>query len=283
MKTFFLSFPRLSISLRVPEGLAQDVRAAFHHSLAIDSGPPALHEYVVQISPKGLTLFQDGRMADTLDSALELLNHLEESIEVLLIKAVDDWAAFHAGAVQIGNDGWMIAGNPDTGKTTTTFQLIEIGGLFMCEEVCPVAPEPFLIHPYPQVLTMSRSYAEAFCAMRPVKEGKLTMPNSTLARYAPKRAAPGPVPLHVILLPVYDPACTPAIQSLSPETVLTELLSYCFPPNGDDERLFDAVISISERCRIFRLRTNGLQSTRRLLTELAGRDRLDAAFTSHLR
>ena len=74
--------------------------------------------------------------------------------------------------------------------------------------------------------------------------------------------------LKVILLPLYDPACTPGIEPLSPENILTELLGYCFPPNRDDECLFDAVIGICERTRIFRLRTKCLESTQELLEEL---------------
>jgi len=42
----------------------------------------------------------------------------------------------------IGDSACVIAGDPDTGKTTTTFNLIEMGQIFLCEEVVPVNPIP---------------------------------------------------------------------------------------------------------------------------------------------
>ena len=268
MKTFFFSFPGLPVSLTVPDEMVPDIRAAFRHSISPETDPVAFHEYVIQPTSNGLVLLKNGRIEGNFGSSIEALNHLEEAIEVLLIRSMDDWVAFHAGAVEIEGAGCLIAGDPDTGKTTTAFNLIEMGGLFLCEEVSPIDPESLLIYPYPQVLTMSRRYAEAYLSVSSVRNGDLTLLNSDMARYGPHQAGSGPVLLKIILLPGYDPSCTPGIEALSPETVFTELLGYCFPPNRDDEYLFDAVIRICEQARIFRLRTNGIQSTQQLLEDL---------------
>jgi len=272
MKTFFLSFPHLNISLTAPDEIIADIQAAFLHSISPDTNLPSRHEYVIGSTTDGLTFLKDGRSVGHFGSWFDLICHLEEDIENTMVRAIDDWVAFHAGAVMIGDAACVIPGNPDTGKTTTTFNLVEIGQMFLCEEVTPVDPETFLVYPYPQVLTLEGAYAEKYLSLYPVTNGELKILDSQMARYFPNAAESVPVPLKTILMPAYDPSETPGVEELSPGEVFTELLGYCFPPNTDDEHLFDSVIRICEKAEIFRLRTNSLQSMRELLKELFGLD-----------
>lgn len=270
MKTFFLSFPRLQVSVTVPDEIAADIQEGFFHSIRPDINLPLQHEYVIDSTPNGLGLLKDGQLTVQSESCFDLICRLEEDIENTLVQAIGGWVGFHAGAVMIGDTACVIAGNPDTGKTTTIFNLIEMGHTFLCEEVSTVDPETLLVHPYPQVLTMEGAYAEKYRSHYPVQNGELKTLDSKMARYHPHAAGSDPVPLKTILIPAYDPSGTPGIEELSPGEVFTELLGYCFPPNTDDEDLFDSVIKICEKTEIFRLRTNGLQSMRQLLKELFG-------------
>ncbi len=269
MKTFFLSFPRLNISLTAPEAIAADIQDAFFHSIRSDRNLPPQHEYVIETTSNGFSLLKAGQPARHFGSSLELICRLEEDIENALIRAIGNWVGFHAGAVMIGDTACVIVGNPDSGKTTTTFNLIEMGHTFLCEEVSPVDPETFLAYPYPQVLTLEGVYVEKYGSRYPVTNGELTILDSQTARYLPYAAGSDPVPLKTILIPAYDPSGTPGFEELSPGEVFTELLGYCFPPNRDEEHLFDSVIRICEKAEIFRLQTNGLQSMRKLLKELS--------------
>ena len=215
-----------------------------------------------------LSLLKDGQSVGQFGSCLNLICHLEEDIENTLIRSIGGWAGFHAGAVMIGDSACVIPGNPDTGKTTATFNLVEMGQIFLCEEVTPVDPETFLVYYYPQVLTLEGAYAEKYLAVYPVQYGELKILDSQMARYCPHAVGSDPVPLKTILMPTYDPSETPGIEELSLDEAFTELLGYCFPPNTDDEHLFDSVIRICEKSEIFRFRTNNLQSMRQLLKEL---------------
>ncbi len=268
MKTFLLSFPPLNISITAPDEFVPDIEAAFIHSAHPGSNLRPVQQYIIQPTSNGLDLQKDGRSAGKYGSSLEMLCHLEEDIEITLFRAIGNWVAFHAGAVKIDGFSCLIVGDPDTGKTTTTFNLIEMGKTFLCEEVSPIDPGTLLVYPYPQVLTMSRSYVEEYLSLYPIREGELRPFDSDVARYHPFRAGDGPVPLKTILVPAYSPFGKPGIEELSPGEILTELLRYCFPPNTDEEYLFDSVIKICEESQIFRLRTNGLRSTRGLLKEL---------------
>lgn len=270
MKTLYLSFPRLNISLTAPDEIVSDIQASFFHSICSDTHLSPRHKYVIKPTPNGLDLLKEGQMTGHFGSCFELICHLEENIENTLIRSIGDWVGFHAGAVMIGNSACVIPGNPDTGKTTTTFNLIEMGHPFLCEEVSPVDPETLLVYPYPQVLTLDGTYAEKYQSRYPVQNGTLKIFDSRMARYGPNAAGSDPVPLKTILMPAYDPSQTPGIEKLTPGRVFTELLGYCFPPNGDDEHLFDSVIRICEAAEIFRLRTDSIQSTRELLKELFG-------------
>jgi len=270
MKTFFLSFPQLNISFTAPDEIIADIQTAFVHSIVPETNLSLHHKYVIESTPSGFGLLKDGQQDQQFASCLDLICHLEEDIENTLIRSIGDWVGFHAGAVLIGDTACVIAGNPDTGKTTTTFNLVEMGQTFLCEEVTPVDSETLLVYPYPQALTIEGTYAEKYRSLYPVQNGELKILDSQMARYSPYDVGSDPVPLKTILIPAYRLSQTPGIEELSPGEVFTELLGYCFPPNTGDEHLFDSVITICEKAEIFRLRTNSLKSTRELLKELFG-------------
>ena len=55
MKTFFLSFPRLNISLTAPDEIIADIQAAFLHSISPGTNLPLQHEYIIESTSNGLT------------------------------------------------------------------------------------------------------------------------------------------------------------------------------------------------------------------------------------
>ena len=227
--------------------------AAFLHSIGPDTNLPLQHEYVIESTSNGFNFLKDGQLTGQFTSCLDFICHLEEDIENTLIRTIGNYVGFHAGAVMIGDSACVIPGNPDTGKTTTTFNLIEIGQTFLCEEVTPVDPETFLVYPYPQVLCLEGAYAKKYLSRHPVTNGELKILDSQMARYRPYVVGSDPAPLETILIPAYDPSGTSGIEELTPGEVFTELMGYCFPPNTDDEHLFDSVIRICEEAEIFRL------------------------------
>ena len=91
MKTFFLSFPRLNISLTAPEAIAADIQAAFLHSINPDINLPPRDEYIIESTPSGFSLFKTGQPARHFGSSIELICRLEEDIENTLIRVIGDW------------------------------------------------------------------------------------------------------------------------------------------------------------------------------------------------
>lgn len=126
-------------------------------------------------------------------------------------------------------------------------------------------PVSHLVHPFPHHLTLARHYAEAFQAAYPVTRGTVMYHGAEMARYAPHATHAGAATPVAFLFPAYHPDHVPALIEVDPGDVLVEVLQYCFPPQGPDEQLYDAVIGVIERCRIFRMRTNSIASARALL------------------
>jgi hypothetical protein len=268
MAVLCLEHPRLTVSLDVPDPLIGVFARNFAFALA--GGLPSRVDEAYRVLPgdgvphlfRGDALL--GRFADLHD----LVFALEEDIENALLARAGDWMALHAGAAVLRDAAIVIVGRPDTGKTTTTFQLVELGLELLCEEIAAVDPRTLAVQPFPQVLTLSRAYAEAFRARFPVVGGALSVPTASVARYAAHRVRRRPAPARVVLFPAFDPSREPALARATPGEVLTELLGHCFPPAGGDERLYDDVIRLAERCRLIRLFSNGIEATRSLLGEV---------------
>jgi hypothetical protein len=199
-----------------------------------------------------------------------LFSCLEHFIRELLIKGIDDWIAFHAGSVGIRGEACLILGQPEAGKSTTTFQFVELGALFLSEEIAVVDAERMLVYPFPRALSLDSSYVNEFQSLSPLSKGQTSAWSGTTVRYKPEFSsiAKRPLPLKTILFPEYDLIFKPELIPVSPGEVLTEALRCCYPPNDPEEKLFDRVIEVLESCQIFRLRTNGIKTTKNLIKNI---------------
>ena len=56
MKTLYLSFPRLNISLTAPDEIVSDIQASFFHSIRSETHLPPHQKYVIKPTPNGLEL-----------------------------------------------------------------------------------------------------------------------------------------------------------------------------------------------------------------------------------
>ena len=146
--------------------------------------------------------------------------------------------------------------------------MVELGLELLAEEVTPVDPSTLLVHPFPQVLSLSRAYAEQFAARHPIVGGALHYHDATMARYAPARVRTKAAPIAALLFPRFHPSHEPRLEAVAPGDVLTEIFRYCFPPHTSDELLYDNVIHLLERCRLWRVHTCDIESSRVLLRDV---------------
>ncbi len=272
MKTFYLSLPRMNVSLSLSESIAPRVVPAFANMLVQHEISPIHVRYRIVQRPNGFALSKNDELLAVSGNPLGLSFTLENDLELSLMKYIGDWVSFHAGGVAVQESGCLIVGTPDSGKTTTTFILAEMGHTFLCEEIAPVDPETGVIHPFPLALTMSQSFMEEYRSVYPIHEGTLIHQMPGVGRYSPRRFSRAPVRLKTMLIPSYHRDSTPQLVPQTPGEALTEILSFCFPPNTEEEYHFDSVIRILERCSIYRLCTNGISETRQLLNQIFAGD-----------
>lgn len=207
----------------------------------------------------------DGEVVGRHETALAVLQDLEYRLESRLIRSCGRRVAFHAGAADVGGRACLLAGDPEAGKTSCTFQLVELGHAFLAEEVAVVDPATAEVHPFPQALAFGPELVEDFRRSAELRHGELHALLPAYRRYVPRRLGTAPVPVDTLVLPRYRPDAAPGLEELSPADALTETLGYCFEPGFDREEFFDRVIALLERWRIVRLTYGDASGCRRLL------------------
>jgi hypothetical protein len=270
MRTYALQFPCFNVSIALPESFNRDFLSLFSPFLN-PADPVAFDRRIILKGEEGSYVLEiDGNRHGKHRTIFSLLLAVEYWIGELLIKEITDWVAFHAGCVGIRESACLIPGQPDAGKTTTTLQFIEHGAALLCEEIAVVDAQKMLVYPFPRPLALDAGHMRKIQSQSAIRNGELISLNPSSVRYKPKSQWTGnnPLPLKTILLTEYNSKLDPELIPVSPGEVLTEILHCCFPPNGNEEYFFDRVIRILDKCALFRLRTNGLGSTQKLIRNI---------------
>ena len=260
-----LAYPRVTITVDAPDAVEPALRENFRFTLTDAPTAPVTHAYAIVPVGDHWQLVRDGQAGERAATAIDAMFALEEDIENALIARLGPWIGLHAGAVALDGQAIVTLGLPDTGKTSSTFQLVELGLELVSEEVTPVDPETWCVQPFPSTLTLSRGYAETFAAHYPVTRGRLHYHDAAMARYQPAHVRSTPADVRMLLYPRYDPIGDVRLEVLTAADVLTETLRYCYAPHTRDEVLYDHVIGLLERCHLFRLHTRDVMSARTLL------------------
>lgn len=269
MTATLISLPGVRAVILTPPEIAATVAVFYPRS----SGVPgehatALHAYRLAPVDERWELTKDGSPAGDYATPTQALLAMEYDLETTVVARRGPRIALHAGAVLTGQSACLIPGDPDTGKTTTTFNLVELGHPFLSEEIALVDPVTHVVQPFPQSLTLARAFVESIPAEFPVIAGTVVPLDARFARYVPTEVMTEGAPVTRMLIPHYEPGCRDRIETIQPADALTEILGYCFEPNRGEERLFDAVIGLVEACRIERLSYSSVAEARRLLRDL---------------
>ncbi len=259
--------------LRAPAAAIERLTLLFHPSV-IEREPlaePAAASFELRRVDGGWALLRGGRRTPlgTFPRSIYALLLLEHTIEELLLERLGDSLAFHAGAVVIDGGACLLAGAADRGKSSTTFQLTELGHAFLAEEIAAVAPDD-RVSPYPRSLGLDPRVIDELARTHPLALGRCDTLDDLLARYTPHRVSLEPAPLASIVLPAFRPGEPPAIERLRVDAVLTELLGYCFEPRGGHEAAIDRVIELASGRPLLRMRYPDAAAARRLLVDHFG-------------
>ena len=267
MTSTFVRMPLLDVVVTTPAELVDAVAVFYPHAVRNPGDLSPAREYTIRPVGERWSLLRDAAAAGDFATPVQALFAMEYDIETTVVARCDDLIALHAGAVIAGEAACLIPGHPDTGKTTTTFNLVELGHAFLCEEVALVHPVTLEVQSFPQSLALDRDFLESTLAGFPLSHGTIVPLDGRFVRYVPGRIATSTARVERVLLPRYAPDREAGLFPLQPAEALTELLGYCFPPNRGEERLFDAVIALLEACQIERFCYGNVAQARRLLDE----------------
>ncbi len=269
-----LRLPVGDYALDAPEEVLRVVRILYPHSL-VDrpAGAPARRSFRIETAAGGWRLLEDGRSHGEEGTALRIALALEYAIETAVVRDCGERVAFHAGAVGVAEKAVLLAGPPDVGKTSCTFELVEMGHAFLAEEVALVDAGSGAVLPYLQTLSLDGRLLEGGAGggggrRRRPRAGEAIELEPGHWRYLPARVAEGPLPLAALLLPRYAPGEQARAERLAPEDSLTEVLAYCFEPPGEPEAFFDRVIGLLSRTPPVRVVYSDGASARAMLAEL---------------
>lgn len=264
MKQVFLSFPRLNLSLKAPQEALDILHFFYPFSIHLSKKNPIHSHFILRKGEDSWELLEEDEIKCHASQLLSVILSLESEIEESFIRHRGNWVAFHAGAVAMGKEACLFTGDPDSGKSTSTVQMVELGHAFLSEEVTLVDPGTLSVYPYLQTISLEKSYLDSLRRVFPIKKGDLYPIPPDYFRYTPYRVRQTPARLKQILFPRYDPNGEPGLIRLSPGEALPEILGYCFPPppNVDDEILFDSVIHILNKSPVYRITYRDVKDAR---------------------
>ncbi len=201
------------------------------------------------------------------DDPFHALLRMEHEIEILLLARLEDRVAFHAGAVVTPDGACLLAGSADTGKSSSTLHLVELGHAFLAEEIAAIDSAGRVL-PHLQSLSIDPRVTAELAAEHPICRGRIEDVDELLHRYLPTRIAQAPARLATIVLPIYRPGLSARVDQLSAESALTDLLGFCFEPPGDPEASIDRIIELAGGARLLRVSYPDAVTARALFADL---------------
>ena len=265
---FLLAFPEARFSIEVPEPLGERLPLLYPQAARVEAPENLDARFEITTARGRWALLCNGELEREFADPYLALLAFEYQLETRVVRLCRRLLAVHAGAVATSAGACIVAGNPDQGKTSTTFQLVELGHRFLSEEITLVDPLDYEVHPYLQTLNVGLPFLEDFRRTFHVEHGDLHDLHPEFLRYVPHRPAVAPAPLHTVLLPRYAADSKTWLEELGADDVVTEFLGYCFEPNIDAETLYDAVIRVLARCRLLRLTYDCAEAARAVLADL---------------
>jgi len=274
-----LALPPIEVELEAPEEFLEALRrihpvtvAAARERRTEERGRFAAR-YRVEGRRAGWRLTRYATDHGTFATPIEAALRLEHDLEWDVIRGCRDWLAVHGGAVALdaaaGRGACLVAGPSDSGKTSTTFQLLELGHAFLCEEITLIDPETGVVQPYPQALSVASSFLEEFEAACAVVGGELDPVPGTI-RYRPRRLAEA-APLRTVLLPRHVPdEPRGGFREPPREEAIVELMGHCFRPAVDFEVFVDRFGAVLEGVTVLELSYRNAAEARELLSERFG-------------
>jgi hypothetical protein len=206
----------------------------------------------------------EGRSPITASDDYELLYLFEKSatIEIQLLR--QDLLFIHAGALEYKGRVCLLVAPSGGGKSTTTWALLNNGFRYSSDELAPLDPETFEVHPYPHALCLKATPPEPFH----LPEGTLhtSYTKHVPVEYLPSDFCKQPRPLAAIFFLRYDPHVQePAAKPISKAEAGARIYSNALNLLAHSRYGLDVVVKVAAQSVCYELITNDLQESCNLI------------------
>jgi hypothetical protein len=187
-----------------------------------------------------------------------LLWYLEGAIVDRLVRQLEPYRLFHAGAVRLNGTGILLPGESGSGKSTTVASLVMSGAQFYSDEIAVVGKD-LLVRPFPRVMGLKEGGWTAICNWFPESARALTINPAGEApvRYVrpPQPPGPGTEPLKVdcIVLPAREPGGEAALRPVPATVAIATLVTQSLDLKVKGKPAFDALVEMARQARCYRL------------------------------
>lgn len=219
----------------------------------------------------GLSITRDGELLAELDNdeAVEymVVYLLEKIVTIDLQTLRTDLYFVHSSALERNGKAIMIAAESGTGKSTTTWALLQHGFRYLSDELAPVDPVSLKVYPYPHALCLKAEPPGPY----PLPD-ETTRTEKTLhvpVACLPATAATRPTPLQALLFLQRDPdADIPHYSEVSAAEASARLYANTLNALAHPGSGLDAAIRIAGAVPAFAVHAGELQATCKLIAEL---------------
>jgi|GEM_PF-561129 len=216
--------------------------------------------------------------------AKEVFPFLEWGINLRVIDTRPDYLQLHAASLVKGGQGCILAGGSGFGKSTIAAGLMTRGWQYLSDEFALIHRDTHLLHPFPKALCIKEG---SFAAVE-----RLGLPFARRRDYVKARkgrvayispldlgsdAIARPSPIRLVILPQYAPEARPHVHRVSPAQALVELAGCTFNRFAFGDRLFTILKKVVDDAACYRLFSNDLEASCRLVESLLpqSKDRAD--------
>lgn len=199
---------------------------------------------------------------------------LEKLLTVALQTLRTDLYFVHAAVLERDGRSIMIAAESGTGKSTTSWALLQHGFDYLSDELAPVDPDSLKVHPYPHALCLKATPPGPYALPAGIAttERTLHVPTALL----PAQVVQQPSGLQALIFLQRDAtASVPTFSEVTPAEASARLYANTLNALAHPGHGLDTAIRIASAVPAYNVHAGELQATCELISELV--DRLQRA------
>lgn len=226
--------------------------------------------HITSGSPDGLFITRHGDCPVSAQGLGDFICKFDKNLIIETQKLRPDLYFVHAAVVAFRGHAIALVAPSGFGKSTTTWALLQHGFEYLSDELAPIEPKTFRVHPFPRALCLKKNPPDCYpLPVDTVVTGRTV--HVPTALFSGDRANE-PLPLSMIVFLRYiGQAQPPILKPISSADATVRLLINTLNPLAHLQYGLDDAIAIAATIPCFELLTGDLGSTCKLVRAACGR------------